>query len=166
MDLFSKAYEYIAGGQTVCLEPDGKFAGIKLDGLDDKERRLVEEGARIVSPGMAVVKRDVLSEAQLGTLHKQGALFPVFTGKGASMIALPEVRVEPQVGMAGMKSLTKWLHAHADQIKVTSQAAHRIVLEPVSGYGPDAVTIAHNLATKFKGLSASPRFVRIVSRPK
>jgi hypothetical protein len=169
MDLFTKAYEYLAGGKTVTLQPDSDFVGLHLSQLEAGVRRKLEDGAQVVSPGLAIVEKKSLPGETLRALHKQGAVFPVFSSEGARVIALPEVRVELPSGKAaasGHASLTKWLREHTGEVEVVSQQPDRFVLAPVSGYGPDAVTLAHDIAGKFKSCSASPRFVRVVSRPK
>jgi len=169
MKLFTQSCEYVAGGKTVSLRPDGDFVGVHLDQLDASLRRKLEKGAQRVGPGLAVVPGAALPDKDLQSLHEKGLVFPVFTGGGAQVIALPEVRVELPAGKPaadGFPELQEWLRARAGDIKILSQSPDRLVLAPASGYGPDAVELAGDIARKFKGLSASPRLVRIVARPK
>lgn len=173
MNMFDQVYEYQAGGKTVSLRPDKQYMGVNLGQLDAAQVATL----KILGPGhmqkindrVAIIAKESFPKAMIDHLLRQNAIFPVFNEGRARVIALPEVRVEPpagKAGMAGFKNLGKWLGQHEDQVQVVAEKPDRVVLAPLSGYGPDAVTLARDITRKFKSLTASPRFLRVVPRPR
>jgi hypothetical protein len=173
MDAFDQVYEYQAGGKTVSLRPDKHFVGLNLAVLDEPMLKSLQAAAKgemqEVKGGMALIPRKHLISDLISKLRDKNAVFPVFSDGGTRMIALPEVRVEPPAGKAfkaGLQSLSKWIGEREKEVQVLKDNPDRMVVAPLSGYGPDAVTLAHDIAKKFKTLTASPRFLRIMPRPK
>jgi hypothetical protein len=78
-------------------------------------------------------------------------------------VVLPEVRVEESRG-AKRKHLADWLESHAQETVVTSRSADRFVLQPKSGYGGDALTLANQLTEQVGPELAQARFLRLLPR--
>lgn len=173
MDPFDQVYEYQAGGKTVFLRPDKKLVGVNLSCLDKVMVKSLQDDAmgemQEIKGGMALIPRSLLQSRLMNELREKNALFPVFSEGGTRVIALPEVRIEPPAGKvvkAGFRNLSRWIGEHEPQVQVLANTPDRVVLAPLSGYGPDAVTLARDIAKKFKPLTASPRFLRIMPRPR
>jgi hypothetical protein len=92
------------------------------------------------------------------------ATYPVYRAAGGIIEALPEVRVE-ESRQARQVKLREWLKEHGDEVRIVSENDDRIVLEPVSGAGQDALQIANQLAAEIGPELAQPRFIRITPRP-
>jgi hypothetical protein len=173
MDALDQVYEYQAGGKTVSLRPDKRFVGVNLAGMDEAMLKSLHAAAKgemqEIRGGMVLIPRTHLMSRLMTELRDKNAVFPVFSEEGTRMIALPEVRVEPPAGKAvkaGLQSLSKWIGERDQEVQVLTKNPNRMVVAPLSGYGPDAVTLAHDIAKKFKTLTASPRFMRIMPQPK
>lgn len=139
---------------VVDLESEGaKLAGASIAALRDGGRRLTSS--------LVLVPR---SDA-VAALGEDGAsapgVHPVFRSEDDSLVVvLPEVRVEgsdPDRLAALGRSLTT---AH-----VTDQTSERLTLQPDSGRGEDALTLANTLAESPDIDIAQARFMRIVPRP-
>jgi hypothetical protein len=171
-DRNTRTYAYVAGGKRITLKPDNDSIGLRLADLDaslqKKLRASASPGMQVVNSELAVVAKTAIPAAALTALRERGLLFPVFADAGTKIIALPEVRVEPpsDTTQASRKELSDWLSAHSADVRVVSEGPDRLVLAPRSGYGPDAVVLADDIARAFKSFSASPRFLRITARTK
>ena len=168
MNKLTQTYKYMAGGKTVSLRPDTDYVGVHLPKLDETQRQefaaLPEGSVQEVGTGIAMIGKSHLSGRLLDSLQKADALFPVFADHGTRVIALPEVRVEQPAGTAAnatLEGLGGWLDKHPG-VTIVNEKPDRMVVAPLSGYGPDAVTLAHDISTQFKALSATPRFLRIL----
>lgn len=162
---------YYADGRRIALVPSKRLLAIDKNalgsaGLDLKVRAAVEKHAKDVTKDLKLVERSALEnngdiEQVLGAA---GALQPVFDVAGATLIALPEVRVEG-VSSREKQSFDAWLTQHKDQAIVQRQSEGRFTIRPASGYGGDALRIANSLAEQFQPALAQPRFVRITDKP-
>jgi hypothetical protein len=156
---------YWAGGRRIPLRGSSEVvidvtsaAGAQLAGssLD----RLRAQGRSLTSSLLLVPDSD--ARAALGEDHDSVAgVHPVFRSEdGALVVVLPEVRVESsdrrRLEAVGL-SLTD---AH-----VREQGEERLVLEPDSGRGVDALLLANTLAESQAAEVVSARFLRVVPRP-
>jgi len=86
---------------------------------------------------------------------------PVFRSEdGSRVVVLPEVRVEasdPEKLAELGRSLTT--------ARITQESADRLVIEPDSGRGADALALANTLAESADADLAQARFLRVVTRP-
>jgi hypothetical protein len=152
---------YWAGGRKVPLEASsdvaidlGSPAGQQLTGA-------LRDGGRRLSSSLVMVPRSaaVAALGEGGTSAR--GVHPVFRSEdGSLVVVLPEVRVEgsdPEKLAALGRSLTT--------ATVKDQTAERLTLEPDSGRGEDALTLANMLAESPDTDLAQARFLRIVPRP-
>jgi hypothetical protein len=108
----------------------------------------------------------MVSEADaVAALGEGGAamsgVHPVFRSEDGSLVAvLPEVRVE-----AADSATLDELGSAAPDAHVTERTEERLVLEPDSGRGDDALTLANTLAETGRADVSQARFIRIVARP-
>jgi hypothetical protein len=166
-----KPRSYIAGGREVTLEPDPKYVAINLrlvgESHIDRLQSLLAGSWQRVSPTLAIVSRKALEALGSDEGVSAGAVFPVFVEGGTRIIPQPEVRVESNGrGQSdGMKRVRTWLDQHPGRAQLVSSKPQCMVLAPQSGYAPDAVTLARDIAKSFNSLSASPRFLRVVPKP-
>jgi hypothetical protein len=155
----AEAY-YWAGGRKVQLLPspdvvidlDADLAGVTA-GLRDQGRQLV--GHLVLVPRAA-------AEQALGDAAATAAgVHPVFrTEDGSLIVVLPQVRVEaqdPRRLEEVVRSLTR--------ARVSERSEERLVLEPHSGRGEDALDLANHLAEHMSLDVSQARFVRVVPRP-
>lgn len=162
---------YIADGREVRLETDPVYVAINLrlvgESHIDRLRSLLGSSWQRVSPTLAIVSRKAIEALGSGEPMHSGAVFPVFMEGSTRIIPQPEVRVESKGRNQsdGMKKVRTWLDQHPGRAQLVSSKPERLVLAPQSGYAPDAVTLARDIAKNFNFLSASPRFLRVVPKP-
>jgi hypothetical protein len=153
---------YWAGGRRIPLLPS---TDVVID-LDSEVARGSSIGAlrgkgRQLSPSLLLVPRAEADAALGGAAATARGVHPVYRTEDGSLVAvLPQVRVEsgdPRTLDAVSASLT---HAH-----VAERTDERLVLEPDSGRGDDALTLANELAETASPDVAQARFVRVVPRP-
>ena len=154
---------YWAGGRKVPLEATSEVA-IDLDsaaatGLDVTALARLRGAGRILTRSLLLVSGPEAADA-LGPGARAG-VHPVFHSQdGSLVVVLPEVRVESadsrtldEVG----RSLTT---AH-----VKERTEERLVLEPDSGRGEDALALANSVAESHRTDVSQPRLLRVVDRP-
>ncbi len=90
--------------------------------------------------------------------------FPVFRAQGATLVALPEIRVE-EGREEKRHQLQQWAEDHSQRVAIEQQDEDRFVLTPTSGSGGDALKIANELAEDLQLEMAQARFLRITPRP-
>ena len=160
---------YYAGGQKIELTPADDLLAVderRLAGAGEVEG-LVKQAARPLTGGIALVERKDLGARAAeveATLRRAGALQPVYRAQGAVLVALPEVRVE-ESRPAKQGPLEEWLRSNEARAKVASRGDGRLVIEPASGYGGDALAIAGALSEQVGPEMAQPRFLRVTPRP-
>jgi hypothetical protein len=163
---------YYAGGERIDLTPAADLLAVDEEKLSGKEvsesvRSAVEKAARSRMSGIALVHRADLGDRAAAVeeaLTRAGALQPVFQAGGATLVALPEVRVE-ETRAGTQRRLERWLESHAESATVESRGEERIVLKAASGYGGDALKIANELAEAVGPEMAQPRFLRLTAKP-
>jgi hypothetical protein len=129
---------------------------------------VIRNSMRPLSGGISLLSRADLgphAAEAVGALEAAGAIHPVYRSRGAVVVVLPEVRVEETRGGAKQKHLTEWLASHAQDAVVKSRSEDRLVIEPASGYGGDALALANQLTEQVGPEMAQARFLRILSRP-
>ena len=112
--------------------------------------------------GIRLVRRDALEGDTLDRLQSAGVTQPVFRQEGATVVALPEVRVEDdsEAKLAEVRKIV------ADKARpITAGPAGPLTLHVLSDDGRDALALANELVERHKLTSVTPRFLRIVSGP-
>jgi hypothetical protein len=127
-------------------------------------REEVRQAAEPLRAGIRLVRREALSPGLEAVLKEAGVLQPVFRAQEAIMVALPEVRIE-ESRSTRKDRLEEWIKSHSEQALVRSQGQGRIVLEPVSGHGEDALAMANALTEEVEPEVAQARFLRVLPRP-
>jgi hypothetical protein len=156
---------YWAGGRKVPLRASTDVV-IDVDSeagaqLSVSELQALREKGRALSPSLLLVAKSDAAKALGGSGSSLPGVHPVFRAEdGSEIVVLPEVRVEgsdPEKIAALGRSLS---NAH-----IKEQTQERLVVEPDSGRGDDALTLANELAESPDTDVAQARFVRIVARP-
>jgi hypothetical protein len=147
---------YYTGGTKIRLAPADDLYAVGHDKAVGVAGGMV---GRSLGGGLRLVTR-----AQLGAAAAAKPTYPVYRAQGATLVVLPEVRVE-ESRAAQRAELDRWLAAHGESVAVVSRDDDRVVLRPVSGSGEDALAIANDLAEEVGPELAQARFIRVVPRP-
>jgi hypothetical protein len=163
----SEASHYYAGGVKVPIEPDRQRVCVDL-GLARSGPTLLRKWLRQARPKpvqgqLALLDRSALPAGVLEALEAASAVQPVFRHGEASLVALPEVRVEAT--RAQRRQLDTLVKNGPIPASIEDQGAGRALLRPLSGNGADAVALANALHEALQPELAQARFVRIVPRP-
>ena len=164
---------YKAGGTSVELTPHTGIIGIDTGKLSGKAGASIWSSLKnesiSVGRGIALVSVKEISNEQERKLRALKAFLPVFESGSAVLVPLPEVRVEGPTGTDVGKAMTqarRWLQGHSDRFKIIDDGAERLVVEPASGRGEDAVLLADEISDNVSRVTATPRFIRWTQRPK
>lgn len=166
------AYAYDAGDVRVTLT-DTDFVAVDLDGshglLSEDELAALGQQAEPLRGSLVLARSDDLSAESLQQVDHTGAAQPVLeSADGTLLTVLPEVRVELQgddeeslhADGAKVRGLVEELDA-----EIVSQDGTRLVIEPRSHRGRDALEIAKQLDEALSEALIQPRFLRRVARP-
>jgi hypothetical protein len=173
VDPLKQPLHYRAAGRRITLRPDPALVAVDLDRLDESQRDSLRsaagEGLQEIAPSVAMFPRKGMDRSVIAAFLKAKAISPVFSSDGAKIIARPQVRIEPSSlvpeDSGELADFGRWLEENQHVMELLEDKKGRFVIAPVSGYGPDAVTLADDISSRFKSLSASPRFVRVVPKP-
>jgi hypothetical protein len=158
---------YYADGKRVTLEPAADLVAVDDARLAEKFPDLTSldsalQSATPLRGGIRVVQRNQLDANTLERLQSAGVTQPVFRQGGATLVALPEIRIEDDCEST-LEEVRKFA---VDKVRpMTGDDEGRLTLRPLSGDGGDALALANELVERFKPASVSPRFLRIVSGP-
>jgi hypothetical protein len=155
---------YYAGGKRVTLEPAADLVAVDDARLAKKLPDLLESDAALRSGtalrgGLRLIHRDNLRADTLERLQSAGVTQPVFRQGDATLVALPEIRIEDDRA-AALAEVRKFAAGKAQP--VTDDAEGRLTLCPLSEDARDALTLANELVERYNLTSVSPRFLRIV----
>ena len=162
-------YRYYASGKRIDVTLDDDLLAIDQD-LASKaevsavERKRLREASRPLRGNLVLVPTSSISPLTQKALKSVGAVQRVFRADDATLVVLPEVRVEDS-SQDRRKALRRWLAKHSDFAQVLNDEGEQLVLRPVSGEGTDALRLAATLSEEIHITSAQPRFMRIVRRP-
>lgn len=146
---------YYAGGRRVPLLPVGEVV------LDGEVGRRAGDLHGTPLTGSLVLVPEAEAQAALGeTLATSPGVHPVYrTEDGSRVAVLPQVRVE------GSPETLDALGRAAGSARVVERTEERLVLEPASGRGADALALANDLAERGDAEVCQARFLRLVRRP-
>ena len=158
---------YYAGGKRVTLVPAADLVAVDDARLAKKMPDLLASDAALRSGtplrgGIRLIHRENLEADTLDRLQRAGVTQPVFRQDGATLVALPEIRIEDNCE-ANLAEVRKFVVGKAQPI--TGDAEGLLTLHPLSDDGRDALTMANELVERYKLTFVSPRFLRIVSDP-
>ncbi len=166
------AYAYDAGDTRVTLT-DSDFVAVDLDAsrglLPEDVLAALGQRAESLRGSLVLAQSEDLSTESLEQLDRAGAAQPVLeSADGTLLTVLPEVRVELAAGdeeslladHAKIRDVIEELDA-----EVVRQDGTRLVIEPKSHRGRDALEIAQRLDEVLSGALIQPRFLRRVARP-
>jgi hypothetical protein len=161
---------YYAAGQKVTLEPDEQHLAVdrnaaKEAGLDARIGATVVAAAVRAGADVLVTPRSSLTADMIKQLQDAGALQPVYKYNQATIVAMPEVRVEFDTPEQ-RQSVKDLLSSKTSDVEITEDTPDRMVLRPVSGRGEDALSLANRIHENASPAAVSPRFVQFVPRPK
>ena len=168
----SRGRYYYAGGKKVELIPADDLIAIDEQALESASlseavRAALRKAMRPLSGGVGLVDRAELKDdgaEVVQALQAASATHPVFRSHGSVVVVLPEVRVEESRG-AEQARIAEWLASHATETVVKSRDEDRLVFQPKSGYGGDALDLANKLTEQVGPEMAQARFLRITPRP-
>src|SRR5437899_839652 len=114
---------YYAGGERVPLAPAADALAVDAKRLAAADlsaaarQEIDTHAGPKLADGIRLVPGSALSPAARAALESAGAVQPVFESAGATLVALPEVRVE-ESRPAKKRQLAKWLKARGDAVVV------------------------------------------------
>ena len=162
---YHKPY-YYAGGKRVTLERAGDVVALNGPLLAEKFPDLSAEGAmkqstRLSGSEIRLVPRSELTDDTLSRLTSAGITQTVYRQDGATLVSLPEIRVENDADpkLADVRRFAAKMHIH-----VTDLGEGRLTLNLDPAESGEAVKLAAQLFEEFD-VSATPRFLRLMPRP-
>jgi hypothetical protein len=165
---------YRASGRKIRLHPHRGFVAVKESCLHDvlgahqDVSAKVRQAGRSLGAGVILVPVDVLPPDLRDALAERGGTLPVFEAEGATLVVMPEVRVEQAPGTAeggqAMSHVRRWLRDHASAVQLVRDQGTHLLLKPVSGRGADALALANEICESIAQVSAQPRFLRWMPR--
>jgi len=156
---------YWAGGHKVPLSasPDVvvDLASAAVAPLESTQVDALRAAGRTLSGALLLVARTD-AVAALGEEGTSGpGVHPVFRSADDSLVVvLPEVRVEASDPVRLAELVRGLTTAH-----IKEESADRLVLEPDSGRGEDALALANTLSESTDADLVQARFLRVVPRP-
>ena len=162
-----KTRYYYAGGERVRLQPDSRVAvDLARAGPPASPARSwarAYEGEAPLRGEIRLVDRGEIPDDVFAELDAQSAIHPVYTHGDATIVILPEVRVELDDGKLRLSDL---VDKYADAARITEGKYGQVTLLPMSGKGEDAMRLANEIYEKMQPKSAQARFLRVTARPK
>lgn len=160
---------YYASGERIPLVRAGDLLAVDLREAGrskDVVRSLGKAitGAKPLMAGMGLVDVKGLDEAVVETVRLSGLAQPVYQTEGATIVVLPEVRVEESRGKKERDSIRTWLSEHGTTLEF-EENEDRFTIRPRSGQGDDALRLANQIVEQLAPEMAQARFIRVVKRP-
>jgi hypothetical protein len=157
---------YFASGKRVPLHPDPNHLGVDLDRAKlPKTRRLaLERAGRKLRDGVLLLSSDALAPDERAALAQAGALLPTYRAEDATIVVLPEVRVELRDADQAADLRDRLARAGVDPGSVTERGA-RVSFAPASGRAEDALRIANEIYEELAPAVSQARFLRVVAHP-
>lgn len=160
---------YYASGERIPLVRAGDLLAVDL-----REARRSAPGAKSLKAaitsakpligGMGLVDLSGLDEAAVETVRQSGLAQPVYQTEGATIVVMPEVRVEESRGEKERDSIRTWLSEHQSTLDF-EENDDRFTIRPRSGDGDDALRLANQIVEQLAPEMAQARFIRVVKRP-
>ena len=159
---------YWAGGRRIPLAASGQvlvdLAAVHDAGLSDAGVQHIRDAGRRLTDLYTLLSESALPE-ELTRTERAPGVHPVFLATDGTLLAtLPEVRVESQ-DPACLDQVRRMVDDEALPATVKSEGKGRMVLEPKSHRGADALSLANKLSEAVRLDVAQARFLRVVPRP-
>lgn len=163
---------YYADGKRIDLTPRDEVVAVRQGSvvepgrLEARARKKVTAGLRTLMQGWALANTSSLTATSRAALEADGSLQRVFEATGAQLVALPEVRIE-ETRATHKRKLQNWLAKIAEaEVQSIDDDGEITILRPRSGRGEDAIRLASRIFEEAHPEAATPRFIRIVARPR
>lgn len=155
---------YLSGGHRVPLKASPNVVidleSEAVENLAESDLQNLRDKGRSLSTSLLLVPDEVAAEVLGETMVSAPGVHPVFSSEDGSLIVvLPEVRVEADAPESLVAA------GRADDAHIKDSNEVRLILEPDSGRGADALRLANELAEVPGTNVAQARFLRIVARP-
>jgi len=163
-----KGNYYFAHGKRVDLSPDPNHVAVDLEraakaSLPRARREALLRDGQELRAKVVLIARRSLGEGDRRKLDRAGALLPTFRAEGATIVVLPEVRVELRDSKQ-IPHLARRLHgADVDPTSVKTHGS-RFSFAPASGRAEDALRLANELYEELEPDASQARFLRVVPR--
>ncbi|HQR12520.1 MAG TPA: hypothetical protein PLW68_14440 [Casimicrobiaceae bacterium] len=161
---------YYAGGRKIALDADPDHVAI-----DHAAAEAAGLGSGVPSgyppdlrSGIVLSDRSSLGEKALADLRDAGALRPVFRRDQATLVALPEVRVEfdNPAQCSAVKDMVAGLNAKGrHDVAIDDETDDHLTLKLASGNALDALNLANTIYEHAHPAASSVRFVQFVPKP-
>jgi hypothetical protein len=161
-----RQFYFYSGNDRIELTPAEDVMAIDLEcaaRLPEDQRAVLDAVEGKIARGIKVLDADRISATVRAALESVHALQPVFRSHGATLVVLPEVRVE-ESSQSRQAALREWLASNQARAHVVSEEGEQLVLRPASGSGADALDIANELAEEVHPEMAQARFLRLTSK--
>jgi hypothetical protein len=160
---------YWAGGQRIPLAASGEVLvdlGVVHDaGISDAVVQHIRDSGRRLTDTLTLLSADALPEELTRRGPSPSGVHPVFLATDGTLVAaLPEVRVESH-DPERLDQVRRMIDDDALSATIKSEGKGRMVLEPTSGRGADALSLANKLSEGVRLDVAQARFLRVIPRP-
>ena len=139
---------YFAGGERVELHADLKHVGVDLAraaSLSGQRRSALRKAGRVLRGEVVLLEARKISDAELEGLKKEGALLPAYQVDDATIVVLPEVRVELKSASEDHRVRVKLEKAGVMDPKSVQERGSMLSFAPDSGRAEDALRLANEL---------------------
>jgi len=165
---YSDSY-YWAGGRRVKLRPSSDVV-VDLTlaaqfGLKRSDVARIRDLGRKLTASTVILPEQDLPEAFKADASSARAILPVFLADDGTLIAvMPEVRVEAAEPNK-LADLKRRIVQGKTSAIIKEQRPGRLVLEPASGRGEDALSLANVVFEEYHPDLAQARFRRVIAHP-
>jgi len=160
---------YYAGGRKIVLERDHNQVAVDQGAaeraglgstISDPDAPLTKRGV-----GVTLTPRSSLTKTTLDRLQQAGALQPVYTREKATIVLLPEVRVEFDDAKQQQAVFDALADEDAPKHEIVEGSSDRLVVRPTSGNGDDALQLANYIYERAHPPAATVRLMQFVPKP-
>lgn len=159
---------YYASGKRVPLTVDDNLIAVdsrRFSQLKASPQLLsiVQSKGTEIGHDLILLARDRMDSDAAKKLVDTGVTQPVYHSSGATIVALPEIRIE-ESSSKKLEQVIQFVTGFAFDVEGEPDSG-RLSLRPRSQDARDSMELANKIAMNFKPISVSPRFVRITPGP-
>ncbi len=158
---------YFAGGERIELHADPEHVGLDLAhaaSLPRRRQSVLRKVGRVLRGDMVLLETREISDAELEELEAEGALLPAYRADDATIVVLPEVRVELKDPKEAHRVRVKLEEAGVVDPKSVQERGSMLCFAPNSGRAEDALRLANELYEDLEPSASQARFLRVVPR--
>lgn len=158
---------YFAGGERIALRADPEHVGVDLEragSLRRTRQKQLRKTGQVLRGEVVLLEAGDIEPDELEALEAEGALLPAYRADDATIVVLPEVRVELKDAREAHRVRRKLEKAGLVDPKSVEERGGRLSFAPDSGRAEDALRLANDLYEDLKPSASQARFLRVVPR--